>query len=78
MFVAHMIQLELNKFPHILKDCRSFVSSITKVIPKNSHKLCKFDVKHFFMSGQAHELATLACRLFLHDPKLRDLIFDAV
>ena len=63
-FIANVLQRELNRHSHVLKDTKALVKALSKVQCKPHYKFCKLDVKHFYMSGTSVELADLAASAF--------------
>ena len=76
-FVSNMLQEILNSHAHVLRDCKHFVGAVSGIMPKATHRFCKLDVQHFFMSGESFEIAQLISTLF-DDPNLKSLVYDTV
>lgn len=76
-FVSNIIQEELWKYPHVLRDCDDFVRKLSSVKCKPTARFCKLDVKHFFMSGNASDLTRLTTSMFV-GAGIQDLIFNSV
>ena len=68
--LSSLVQEQLSKHSHILVNSKHFVSKLMQVKAKPSHRFCKMDVEHFFMSGE------LCASLFQFDPVLQALIYD--
>ena len=58
-WVSMVLRKELAKpkYNHIVDSSRPFVESILKIKPRKEHFFAKVDVKDFYMSGTADELA---------------------
>jgi hypothetical protein len=77
-FVSNVLQRDLNKHPHIIRDSRDLVNKLSSVKCSATMKFCKLDVDHFFMSGKAHELTNLCVKGLPHDHPTRDPLEQSI
>ena len=75
--VTSVLDRKLNELDHLIKSTKDFTKAISKIKPEAAHKFAKFDIKHFYMSGEPHVLASLCSKAF-NDLAWRDAVYDAV
>ena len=78
LFVADRLQDEINKFSHVVKGTKDVVKQLSLVTVCDSQRFCLCDVEHFFMSGNAFELAETSAKVFAYDKELEALMRHAI
>ena len=60
IWIGKVFQARVNGLAHCLPSCQSFADWAATIVVEPGDYMIRFDVKHFFMSGSAEQIANLA------------------